>query len=141
MKVGPLGTKGSSGPGYHILIGLPWPRRATFFTTFSSDLLKTLFFYCFSMEFCLDSHLIFDVFLCVSRSRSHLARNLANPVFEQHYSVLRSKSRFDPFGKTSNFVFFLFFFDTCFGIDFESSWDNFGIVLGSCLHHFGIVFG
>ena len=58
------------------------------------------------------------VFWWLSRSRIHLGRNLANPVFEQQYSVLRSKWRFYPFSKTWFFMIFLIFFDTCFGIDF-----------------------
>ena len=80
------------------------------------------------------------VFWWISRSRIHLARSLAKLVFEQQYSVLRSKSRFYPFRKTWVFMIFLIFFDTSLGIDFDKFWHRFRLHFGSLLALFSMFF-
>ena len=60
------------------------------FPHFIASLIRAWSSYRFVIDFGMDFH----VFGWVFRSRIHLARNLANLVFEQQYSVLRLKSRF-----------------------------------------------
>ena len=143
LRLGPPRTASNSG----IVFGIHFSDYCSILAPFSapfwpplSIILASFFEHRFRIDFSLISDRILPSFLMffwwVFRSRIHLARNLANLILEQHYNVLRSKSRFYPFRKIWIFMIFMIFFDTCFGIGFllvlasisAPFWEPFGVV-------------